>query len=143
MKFRLFIDAEREEETVVYAHKRTPLVDRIEELILGESTELIGSNGGEFLPFSLSDVYCFTVEDGKVYALLKDKKLLLKQRLYVIEDMLDSGFMKINQSTIVNIGKIRSFDASLSGALMVNLKNGHRDYVSRRQLKNVKERMGL
>ena len=32
---------------------------------------------------------------------------------------------------------------TLGGSLTVVLKNGYRDYVSRRQLKAVKERMGL
>ena len=58
--------------------------------------------------------------------------------------MLDgSDFVKLNQSCIVNIKKIECFDASLGGALKVTLKNGYRDYVSRRQLKAVKERLGL
>ena len=44
---------------------------------------------------------------------------------------------------LINIDKIKRFDASLSGFLLVTLKNGYSDYVSRRNLKNVKERLGL
>ena len=67
-----------------------------------------------------------------------------KKRLYKIEEMLeDDDFIKINQSCIVNIKMIESFDASIGGALMIKLKNGYRDYISRRQIKAVKERLGL
>jgi DNA-binding LytR/AlgR family response regulator len=67
----------------------------------------------------------------------------LKERLYMLEEMLDDSFLKINQSCIANIHKIKKFDASFSGALFVTLQNGYKDYVSRRRLKAVKERIGL
>ena len=64
-------------------------------------------------------------------------------RLYQLEELLDASFVKINQSSIVNVKKIERFEASIGGALLVILQNGHRDYVSRRQVKAVKERIGF
>jgi hypothetical protein len=69
--------------------------------------------------------------------------LQLKQRLYEIEKVLPETFVKINQSCLCNIRKISKFGASLGGSLTVILKNGYKDYVSRRQIKAVKERFGL
>ncbi|MBQ8409504.1 MAG: LytTR family transcriptional regulator [Clostridia bacterium] len=143
MKFSLFIDKEREEEVIVYARQKNKLADKIEELVMSENIELIGYTDHEIIPLKLSDIYAFSVEDGKVYATVENKKLVIKHRLYVIEEMLDNSFVKINQSCIVRIDKIKSFEASISGSLMVNMKNGYRDYVSRRQLKYVKERLGI
>ena len=60
-----------------------------------------------------------------------------------LEEMLDDSFVKINQSCIANIKKIDRFKATVGGSLTVIFKNGHIDYVSRRNLKNVKERLGL
>ena len=57
--------------------------------------------------------------------------------------MLGDDYLKINQSCIVNIKAIKQFDVSLGGSLMISLKNGYRDYVSRRQVKAVKERIGF
>ena len=56
---------------------------------------------------------------------------------------LGTDFIKINQSCIANIRQIQRFDTSFSGTLRVIFKNGYTDYVSRRQLKAVKERLGL
>ena len=53
------------------------------------------------------------------------------------------NFIKINKSCIANLKKIKRFDASFGGAMQVTFKNGHTDFVSRRNLKNVKERMGI
>ena len=91
----------------------------------------------------LSDTYCFTVEESRVYAITKSGKWQLKCRLYNLEESLPQSFVKINQSCIANIKMIHRFDTSLSGALAVRFKNGYCDYVSRRNLKTVKERLGL
>ena len=82
-------------------------------------------------------------EDNKVFVLTQNEKLQLKCRLYQVEGELPEHFVKINQSCIANIKMIQRFDASYSGTLKVFFKNGHSDYVSRRRMKIVRERMGL
>jgi len=143
MKCRTVIDKSREEEVVIYVHERTAVSDEIEEFVLGRSPELIGYIDDEIIRFSPSEIFCFVTEDNKVFAVRENERLRLKQRLYVLEEILDTGFVKINQSCIVNVSKIKKFSASVGGALLVELKNGYRDYVSRRQLRAVKERIGI
>ena len=159
MKIKTIIDINEEERFILYSKKRSALVDATERLFslpedkicngieqilsASEASELIGFNGREGIRVITRDVVCFTVEDRRVYALTQNEKLLLKLRLYQLEEMLGNKFVKINQSSIANIEKIERFDTSISGTLLVKFKNGHRDYVSRRCLKNVKERLGL
>ena len=99
------------------------------------------SNGAQNL--TANEIYCFTVENEKLYALTENGRLQIKNRLYRIEELLPESFIKVNQSCIVNLKAIKRFDASVSGALRLELKNGYTDYVSRRNLKKVKERVGL
>jgi DNA-binding LytR/AlgR family response regulator len=145
MKFTLIIDEERDEECLVYAKEKTELVEKLEALAKSnQSTELLGfSERGEIVPLDTWEVQFFAVREGKVYASCDSGELRLRQRLYEIEELLPPGFVKINQSCIANIKKIKKFDASLAGSLIVIFENGERDYVSRRQLKAVKERIGL
>jgi len=143
MKCQTIIDKNREEEVLIYVHKKTAFSEEIENFVMETSTELIGYSDKIALKISLSEIFSIVVEDNKVYAITQNAKLRMKQRLYVLEAMLGNGFVKINQSCIVNIRKIERFDASFAGALSVTLKNGYKDYVSRRQLKTVKERIGL
>lgn len=142
MKFRLFIDRDREEEVIVYAHEKSRLVSSIEKLV-SDNAELIGYNGKTAVKINLSEVYCFVTERNKVYAVTEKEKLQMKLRLYQLEEIADENFVKINQSCIANIRTIERFDASVSGTMRVVFKNGYTDYVSRRQMKTVKERLGL
>lgn len=143
MKFRFFIDKSRDEEVIVYAHEKTKLVEDIENLVTENNFDLIGYADREAVKLDLADVYCFTVENNKIYALCEQEKFLIKNRLYQLEEKLTENFIKINQSCIANVRKIRKFDASFSGTLTVIFKNGYKDFVSRRNVKNVKERLGL
>jgi len=143
MKCTTVIDKSREEEVIIYVHEKNSLSSEIEELVQGRSTEIFGYRDDEVIRLSASDVFCFVTEDSKVFAVLEKTRLRLKMRLYSLEEMLNEDFVKINQSCIANIGKIKRFDASIGGALLVEFKNGYRDFVSRRQMKAVKERIGI
>ena len=143
MKCTLIITDEHEEEVVIYARERTKLTNDIEMLVCGSVPELIGYKENEVVKLTSDLISCFTVEGNKVYALTDSEKLQIKLRLYQLEEMLPDTFVKINQSCIANIRKIERFDTSVSGTLLIKFKNGYKDYVSRRQMKAVKERFGL
>ncbi len=143
MKLQIVIDPNRDEEILIYAHEKTPLICEIEELVKSNSVDLMGYTENETVKLNLSDVYCFFTEDNKVYALTQNEKYRLKSRLYQLEEILNDNFVKINQSCIANIKKIDRFKATVGGSLTVIFKNGYVDFVSRRNLKNVKERLGL
>lgn len=143
MKLNIFIDKEREEEVIVYAHEKNTIVTSIERLVNENSAEFIGYKEDKAVKLELSEIYCFTVEDNKIYAYTETDKFQIKQRLYKIEELLPDSFIKLNKSCIGDTNKIQSFGAAFSGSLTVAFKNGYTDYVSRRNMKNVKERFGL
>ena len=146
MKYTLHIDEGREEEIIIYAHSKTKLIESLERLINEEKLDtppIIGYIGESIIEISPRDVHCFFIEGKRLYASLDRDNALIKRRLYEIENILDNDFIKINQSTIANVKKIERFSVSIGAALTVHFKNGKRDYVSRRQLKAVKERLGI
>ena len=144
MKCSIIIDESREEEVIVYAHSRNSLVEDIEALVMQSHTELIGYGAdGAIKKLSPSEVFCFATEGGRLYAHCERERFEVRERIYMLEEMLGADFVKINQSCIANIKFIDRFKASLGGALVVVFKNGYKDYVSRRQIKAVKERIGF
>ena len=143
MKFRLIIDNKREEEVIVYSHKETKLTDDIRRIVENEKRELIGYIEREAYKLSLSEIYCFFAENNSVFAETENGRFRVKFRLYQIEEMIGDDFIKINQSCIVSVKEIRKFESSLGGMLRLELKCGYSDYVSRRNVKTVKERLGV
>lgn len=141
MKFTLKIDPQREEEVVVYCHGESPLTDRLCELVEERKSGITAYSDGGIVLLPLGEVYAFTVEDGHVAAITERGRLRVRERIYQLEGMVGDDFVKINQSTLANLGHVDRFDVTIGGALAVIFKNGYRDYVSRRQLRAVKERI--
>lgn len=144
MKCFTFIDKNEEEKVIIYSKERTSLVEQIEKLVSSSGVSLTGTYEDTSILINPMDVSCFVVEGGKIYALINEKKYQLKERLYQLEDMsFNEYFVKLNQSCLANIKQIKEFKASIGGAVMVVFQNGYKDYISRRELRNVKERIGL
>lgn len=65
-------------------------------------------------------------------------------RLYEIEERLNPGqFVRISNSEIINLKKVKNFDLSFTGTICVELVNGMTTYVSRRYVSKVKKILGI
>ncbi len=142
MKCKTVIDPSCEEAVIIYAHERTALVSTLERLAREGDAPLIGYRDSELVRLCAAELDALAVEGGCVYA-IGEKRYRVRERLYEAEAMLGERFLRINQSCIVNMDRILRFEASVSGSLLVVMRGGYRDYVSRRQLRKVKERMGI
>ncbi len=143
MKCRVVIDPTCEEEVVIYTRAETETVSHIRRFVEEQSWDLVGYTDTEMVHLIPSQVYCFTVENNRVYAVTEHRTYRLKCRLYQLERQFGNVFIKINQSCLANVAHIQKFEASLGGTLTAVFPNGYTDYVSRRQLKSIKERLGI
>ena len=143
MKFSLILGEEYEGEVVIYAKEENATVSAIRAICEKEEKNIVGYSDGGIYTLSPYEIDCFVSEKDQLFAYTAVGKLRIKSRLSKIEEELPSCFLRINQSCIANINMIERFDASFSGTLGVIFKNGYRDYVSRRNLKKVKERIGI
>lgn len=143
MEYRLIIDPQKEESLVLTVHERNETVEAVEKIIVNNSAYITAYGETNAVRFLINDADCYFTNGNKVFALIGSEKYFLKQRLYQIEEYLDDSFIRINQGCIIKMDEVKKFDMSLSGTIKVVLSNGFEDYISRRQLKNVKRRFGL
>ena len=143
MKFKLVIDKDKDEEIVATVHQRSALTEQLETLIHSYSgrDSIIGYKEDEWRRLTFSEIECITVLNGKVYAIdTKNQPYRLKQRLYELEELLPSYFIRINKSTLANEKQLERFAVTYSGAVDAIFKCGYREYVSRRCLSQIKRR---
>ena len=146
MRFRLQIDPVAEEEILATVHARSPLIDQIETLVLGEDRleRIVGYTEDDWRELRLEEVECILVQEDRTYAIdARGDQYRLKVRLYEIEEGLPDSFFRINKSAIANRDRIQRFSAAFNGAVDVTFKCGYQDYVSRRCFRVIKERMGI
>ena len=142
MRFQLIIDNEKDEEVIITAHQRTALIDEIEALISKHTDRIPGYTEDDIKMLSVSEIECITVLDGKTYAIdSKNKSYRLKQRLYELEAVLPSSFIRINKSTLANEARLDRFQVTYAGSVDAVFKCGYTEYVSRRCFAQIKRRL--
>lgn len=143
MKFKLIIDKTKDEEIVATVHSRTGLTDQIEALVMEHAgSDRIPAYAEDNLKMlAFSDIECITVLDGKTYAIdTQNQRYRLKQRLYELEELLPSSFIRINKSALANENRLDRFAVTYSGAVDAVFKCGYTEYVSRRCFAEIKRR---
>ena len=83
-------------------------------------------------------------ENGKIIAATDEGEYVLRQRLYEMEERLDSSkFVRISNSEIINLKKVKGFDLSFTGTICVSLSDSSVTYVSRRYVSKIKKILGI
>ena len=144
MKFNLIIDKTKDEEVVATVHSRSALTDEIEALILkyAGADRIPAYCDDDMKMLTFSDIECVTVLDGKTYAIdSKNRRYRLKQRLYELETLLPSSFVRINKSTLANEARLDRFAVTYAGSVDAVFKCGYTEYVSRRCFAQIKRRL--
>lgn len=82
--------------------------------------------------------------NGKVFAATEKGEYLIRLRLYELDARLRRDrFVRISNSEIINLKKVRHFDLSFSGTICVSLSDGTTTYISRRYVSKIKDLLGL
>ncbi len=113
---------------------------------LSENTPpiLTGSKDGKIEVLSQDDLFRIYASGGKVFAVTDKGEYLLRLRLYEAAERLNSSrFVRISNSEIINLNKVKNFDLSFSGTIYVELSNGTTTYVSRRYVSRIKKILGM
>ena len=124
------------------------VTDEINELVQRLSVDvpqiLIGFRGDQAEPVPSEDIVRVYASSGKVYAVTEQKEFVLRLRLYEAEKRLDKKFfVRISQSELINLRKVRRFDLSFAGTIGVQMSDGTTSYVSRRYVSKIKKRLEM
>ena len=143
MKYKLIIDKNSDEKIVAIVHAPSSLTEQIKNLVCSYSgaESIMGYRDDEMRKLTFSEIECITVIEKKVIAFDADcNSYTLKERLYELENILPSYFIRINKSTLANEHRILRFDAVFNGGVDAVFQCGHRDYVSRRCFSQIRRR---
>lgn len=91
---------------------------------------------------SPEEIYMIVSQGRYVNVYCKDNEYLSKKCLYEFENILQNNFIRISKTTLVNLQQIKRVEPSFNGMLVV-LKNGRKDYISRKYLPKFKKSLGI
>ena len=146
MKVEVMIDPTCAEPTITIrtasmTGEVTALVNQLSNIV---PVPLSGMRDGKLVLLEEQDIIRVYAADGKVYATTSKGDYALRQRLYEMEERLDSrSFVRISNGEIINLKKARGFDLKMTGTICVSLESGVVTWVSRRYVKRIKEMLGV
>ena len=148
MKLNIKIDTSVEEpEALIITPRMSEEVNKIVDYIgrlNGEPTVISGTKDDRVEILEQDALIRIYAEGGKVFARTEGGLYQLRLRLYELEERLDAGeFVRISNSEIVNLKKVKSIDLSFSGTICMEMSNKEVSYVSRRYVSKIKKILGL
>lgn len=135
----------REPKIIIMTDKMTDEVNDIVKKLSVEEPQLIaGFKDDSVQVIDPSSIYRVYAQSGKVFAETSKGNYLLRLRLYEAEERLEKlSFVRISNSDIINLKKVKSFDLSFAGTICITLSNGTVTYVSRRTVSKIKKLLGI
>ena len=145
MKVSIDISTEYKEPfAVIHTDKVTDDVQRAVDLLGANETPVTAfRNEEDIVVLKPDEIYMVRVEDGDTIIYGAKTQYRSRRRLYELSSQLGSKFMQISKTTLINLSYMDSIEPGFSGTLLLKLKNGNKDYVSRKYLPEFKRYLGL
>lgn len=128
---------------VIHTNQLTAEIAEAVEYLERQNRFITAENKGCISILDPSEIYMVRVENEKTIIYSEKDKYYSAKRLYQVEEMLGAGFMKISKSSVINLKKIDFVEPSFGGMMGIVLKNGCKDYISRRYLPDFKKYLGI
>lgn len=146
MKVEVKIDSSfTKPQVIIMASAVTDEVNNILKKLSEDTLQLIsGSKEGKIKILEQADLIRIYANDKKIFAVTDKGEYMLRQRLYELEERLDTRwFVRISNSEIINLRKVSHFDLSFTGTICVRLSDNTTTYVSRRYVSKIKKLLGI
>ena len=145
MKVNIDISAEyKEPYAVIHTDEVTDEIKRIVDLFSSNETPVTAlQNEDEIVVLKPQEIYMVRIEGGDTVIYGEKQKYRSRKRLYELADVLGKQFMQISKTTLINLSYIDSIEPGFSGTMLMKMKNGNKDYVSRKYLPEFKNYLGL
>lgn len=137
-------EQDHEPYAVIYAREITPAIRNAAMLLEQERPNVISVVDNErIIALQPEEIAMIRVENERTSVYAEAKRYESSKRLYEFEETLGTCFMKISKSTIVNLKQIEYVEPSLGGLMLLVLKNGCKDHISRKYWPAFKKHLGL
>lgn len=146
MQVEIKIDSSyAEPKIIIMTAAMTENVNIIVDKLSRETPQIIsGSKNEKIEVIEQGNLIRVYANAGKVFAVTDKGEYTIRLRLYEMEERLNSNqFVRISNSEIINLKKVKNFDLSFTGTICVELVNGTTTYVSRRYVSKIKTILGI
>lgn len=135
----------KEPKIIVLTDKMTDEIHAIVKKLSDDTPQILcGFRDDTLEILDQADIIRVYAAAGKIFAVTCKSEYTLRLRLFELEERLDkNSFVRISNSEIINLRKVKGFDLSFAGTICVTLSSGAVTYVSRRYVARIKQVLGI
>jgi DNA-binding LytR/AlgR family response regulator len=146
MKIKIEVDNNLiEDEIIIRCSKISEDTQKIQSAISNITSgnkQMIFLEDGKEYYFSLDSILFFETNNNQIDGHTENNVFQVKYKLYELEEILPSNFVRVSKSTILNINKIYSIDRNIVSSSTVQFRGTHKQvYVSRYYYKQLREQL--
>ena len=133
-----------EDEIIIKCQNLSEDIHNLLQKLKQGNTKIAGHSEDGIHLLEPDEIYYFEMVDNKVFACCKKEVYEVREKLYILEDMLPvESFMRASKSAILNLSKVKSLSPAFGGRFEAVLDNGEKTIISRQYVPVLKERLGL
>ena len=131
-------DQPKKRETDFEKERRMFFLEKELEIYRRTIKRIIGKKNNSYYVLSIDNIVAFGSKDKYNYCKTKDEEYRIKEQLYFLEEVLPKdNFLRISNSIIINIDFIKCFNTDIVGTIIVEMKDGSKEAVSKRRNKDI------
>ncbi|MGL5898960.1 MAG: LytTR family DNA-binding domain-containing protein [Lactobacillaceae bacterium] len=144
MKINCHIDPNLEEEHgELWIKEMTPKINDFLQVMSSSDDVLWCRYQAQIIPVKYQDIYSLEVASRETNIYTENQQLSYHDRLSNMKANLPNYFIEASRSAIFNFNYIDHLELLDNGLIDVVLTNNHRIQISRRNIRNLKERLGI
>jgi DNA-binding LytR/AlgR family response regulator len=120
------------------------LANSISEMSAGSSGgRIIGNVDDRMIVLEADTISVIRVDSEKVYVVSDGVSYRVNRRMYELLEILGKDFMQVSKSASINLKYLKSVEPYFNGVMVLNLKDGEKEYISRKYVPALKKYLGI
>ena len=125
---------------VIYTARLTAEVESAAELLAKTPSSLLsGEKNGSYYALKPKEIILIRMAHGKPVAYTWDNQYFLAMKLYELEPL----FTRVSKTALINLDQLDHVEPELNGLMLGVMKNGSKEYISRRFVPTLKQKLGI
>ena len=104
---------------------------------------IIGNLDERMVIIEPEKIVLIRVESEKVYVVTEDETYRVGKRMYELLEVLGKEFMQVSKSAAINLSYLKSVEPTFNGIMLLHMKNGEKEYISRKYVPVLRKYLGI
>ena len=138
----------KEPYVVIHTKEMTPEISELANNISqmsdnSSSGRIIGTLEDKMIVLEANTISVIRVDSEKVYVVSDGETYRVNRRMYELLEILGKDFMQISKSASINLKYLKSVEPYFNGVMVLHLKDGEKEYISRKYVPALKKYLGI